>query len=665
MVMILFTILFVLVLTVIPLHAQWSNDPNVNNAICTAANDQLLPQVVSDGAGGAIITWYDERSYPPLNYDIYAQRISGAGVVQWTADGIIICAAINDQPYPTYPTIASDGAGGAIITWQDYRSGSSSESDIYAQCIDSNGVVQWDANGVAICTFSHNQVRPQIVSDNSGGAIITWADLRNGTDYDIYAQRINSSGVTQWTVVGGVPICVITDNQSNPKIAGDGAGGAIITWEDRRNNNSDIYAQYIDNAGVVHMGTNGVAVCSAANSQQYPNIVKDDSGGAIITWEDLRNSTDYNIYAQHIDVLGNVYWGTNGTAICSAANNQLYPTLVSDGSGGAIITWEDIRNSSDYSIYAQRINIFGTVQWSTDGTAICTDAADQNTPKITGDGSGGAIITWNDYHNGSNYDIYVQNINSSGLVQWTTNGVAVCTVGGTQYYPSLVNDGAGGSIITWEDNRNGNNDIYASRVFSDGALPVTLSSFSAQVDPSVMSVLLKWKTVTEVDNYGFEVELYESRTNHWNKIGFVAGAGNSNSPKYYEFVDRLHHNGAILVYKLKQIDNNGSFSYSNKVEVDITPKKFVLYQNYPNPFNPTTKINYSIPAADPDSKASQGITLKIYDILGREVRTLVSKKEKPGNYEVEFNASKFASGIYFYELKTKKFRSIKKMILLH
>ena len=377
------------------------------------------------------------------------------------------------------------------------------------------------------------------MSDGSGGAIITWADLRNGNDYDIYAQRINSSGVTQWSVVGGVPICVVTDNQSNPKIAGDGAGGAIITWEDRRNNNYDIYAQYIENTGIVHMTTNGVAVCSAAQNQLYPNIVRDDLGGAIITWEDLRNSTDYDIYAQHIDVLGNVYWGADGTAICSAANNQLYPTLVSDGSGGAIITWEDIRNSTNYKTYAQHIDIFGTVSWGTDGTAICSAANNQLIPTLVSNGAGGAIITWDDDRNTNNYDIYAQDINSAGAVQWTTDGTAVCTVGGTQNYPTLTSDGAGGAIITWEDNRNGNIDIYASRVFSDGLLPITLSSFTAQIDLSVMRVMLRWKTETEVNDYGFEVELYKQNTKRWEIDGFVKGAGNSNSPKVYKFAERV------------------------------------------------------------------------------------------------------------------------------
>jgi hypothetical protein len=124
--------LLVLFVGAMPSYTQWSTDPTINNAICAATNEQLHPTIVSDGAGGAIITWSDWRS----GYgDIYAQRINASGVVQWTTDGVAICTATN---YQFDPTIASDGAGGAIITWEDYRSGS---SDIYAQCVRSDGTL--------------------------------------------------------------------------------------------------------------------------------------------------------------------------------------------------------------------------------------------------------------------------------------------------------------------------------------------------------------------------------------------------------------------------------------------------------------------------------------------------------------------------------------------
>jgi hypothetical protein len=217
----------------------WSDNPNVNTPICTASNNQYSPTITSDGAGGAIITWLDYRS--GSNYDIYAQRIDASGAIQWSPNGEAICSPSN------YPTITSDGAGGAIIAWEDYRWGSN--HDIYAQRIDASGTSLWYEYGEAICTASDYQWTPRIISDGSGGAIIAWRDDRNGNP-DIYAQRINASGAIQWTP-NGEAICTESDDQWNPRIIIDGAGGAIITWQDYRNGYSDIYAQRIYSNGTL------------------------------------------------------------------------------------------------------------------------------------------------------------------------------------------------------------------------------------------------------------------------------------------------------------------------------------------------------------------------------------------------------------------------------
>ena len=214
--------------------------------------------------------------------DIYAQRVNSAGEVQWTADGVAISTAADNQ---VGPQLISDGSGGAIITWQDDRSGN---CDIYAQRVNSAGAVQWTADGVAISTAANNQQSPQLISDGSGGAIITWQDYRSGTSCDIYAQRVNSAGAVQWTA-DGVAISTAAIDQFNPQLISDGSGGAIITWQDYRSGNYDIYAQRVNSAGAVQWTADGVAICTAANSQDSPQLISDNSGGAIITWSDDRS----------------------------------------------------------------------------------------------------------------------------------------------------------------------------------------------------------------------------------------------------------------------------------------------------------------------------------------------------------------------------------------
>jgi hypothetical protein len=181
-------------------------------------------------------------------------------------------------------------------------------------------------------------------------------------------------------------------------------------------------------------------------------------------------------------------------------------------------------------------------------------------------------------------------------------------------------------------------------------LPVELTSFTPTSNRD--NVIINWKTATEVNNYGFEVERRKAvkplssgvdEINLWTKIGFVQGNGTSNSPHNYSFTDEKLDAGTYA-YQLKQIDNNGAFKYSQEAEVTVVvPKVFALNQNYPNPFNPTTTISYEL---SKDSRAC----LKIYDILGRDVMMLVDEQQTAGYYQKTFNAHGLASGVYIYRL---------------
>ncbi|NLT51934.1 MAG: T9SS type A sorting domain-containing protein [Ignavibacteria bacterium] len=188
------------------------------------------------------------------------------------------------------------------------------------------------------------------------------------------------------------------------------------------------------------------------------------------------------------------------------------------------------------------------------------------------------------------------------------------------------------------------------------ALPVELTSFSASVEQN--AVTLNWQTATEVNNYGFSVEC-KVQSAEWKEIGFVEGAGNSNSPKEYSFTDNLTLTHTSYSYRLKQIDIDGKFTYSKEITVDAAsqPTEFALKQNYPNPFNPATKIEFSIPA-------ESNVEIKVYNILGMEVATLLNEHKTAGTHNVEFNANALSSGIYFYKITSGNFSAIKKMTLL-
>ena len=187
--------------------------------------------------------------------------------------------------------------------------------------------------------------------------------------------------------------------------------------------------------------------------------------------------------------------------------------------------------------------------------------------------------------------------------------------------------------------------------------PVELTSFTAKVKEN--QVLLNWITETEIDNYGFEIERsnFNDQSQTWEKIGFVEGYGNSNSPKEYSFYDKNPVGGSVFFYRLKQIDSDGTYEYSDEIKVELIPSEFALSQNYPNPFNPTTTISYTIPK-------EELVTLTLYNAIGEEIATLKNEFEQIGNHEFYFDASNFPSGTYFYRLQSANFAETKKMVLL-
>ena len=442
-------------------QAQWTTN---GVALCATANDQLFPTITSDGAGGAIVTWQDGIG----TGDIYARRVDAAGVPLWATNGVALSTATGDQ---TEPKVVSDGAGGAIVAWNDTRGGGA--LDIYARRVDASGTPLWTANGVALTTATGDQVLTGIVSDGAGGAIVTWHDNRSGTGYDIYAQRVDASGTPLWTA-DGLALTTATNNQSLPAIASDGAGGAIVAWEDTRTGASDIYAQRVSALGVPQWTADGVAVCAASGGQISAAITSDEAGGAVVVWVDGRSGAR-GAYVQRISSLGVPQWTAGGVVLSSVGTLlPLAPRIVSDGTGGAIVTWADLRNGANYDIFARRVNASGVAQWTANGIAVCTAAGDQYFPTPLPDGAGGAIITWSDVRSGSLSDIYVQRVDTAGTVQWTADGVAL-TSAGDGIGPMMASDGAGGVIVAWYDYRSGNgSDIYAQHVNASGGVPTSV-----------------------------------------------------------------------------------------------------------------------------------------------------------------------------------------------
>lgn len=227
-----------------------------------------------------------------------------------------------------------------------------------------------------------------------------------------------------------------------------------------------------------------------------------------------------------------------------------------------------------------------------------------------------------------------------------------------------------------------NGSYSGSGTQCDSPLPVELAYITGELDGEI--VKLNWETATEINNYGFQVQRntplasgippYEGgNEGGWIELGFVQGYGTTNSPKQYSYEDdldlTLNHNLNLsqLDYRLKQIDNDGTFTYSKVVTVDISTitsineeeknYTFKLAQNYPNPFNPSTVIKYQIPKRT-------HVRVEVFNSLAKRVAVLINREQNSGKYKVKFDGSGLSSGIYFYRLQTSERTDIKKMILV-
>ena len=439
-------------------RASWVTNGNAISPDATNYKPFILP----DGANGSIIAWYGGAGS-----DIFAQRLlaDGSTAPGWPLAGpLTVCGAAGLQEQPT---MVSDGSGGAFIFWQDARSGSN--YDIFGQRITSTGQVpsdggsNWLADGIVINGSAGNQYTPVAVSDGAGGAIVAWQDGRRGAgNYDIYAQRVDADGNLLWPI-SGVPVCVATDNQINPVIVADGSGGAFIGWQDNRKGTEyDIYVQHLIASGAISSGghwvTDGLGVCTATNSQFYPTLAADGAGGVFVAWQDYRTGAYNHIYGQHLDSTGSPLtgWPANGTPVCQAANAQYYPVVSGDGSGGAFFAWQDYRTGTTNHVYAQHLTS-DNVGLVTDGVPIVTAPNGQFSPQIAYDGTSGAFVTWYDARSGSTNDIYVQRIDTRGQLNpsWDANGLAVCVAPNTQQFPVVTASIPGSAILTWQDLRSG------------------------------------------------------------------------------------------------------------------------------------------------------------------------------------------------------------------
>jgi photosystem II stability/assembly factor-like uncharacterized protein len=438
----------------------------------------------------------------------------------------------------------------------------------------------------------------------------------------------------------------------------------------------EVFSLAIDGSGYIYAGVHGSGLYRSTND-----------GGSWGNPSDLAGSflPDGDIYAVAFGPTGKIYVSWDGSIYKSTDNGKnWYESKHSNGGTGGFqtIACRDsnvyVGGSYDWFYYSTNNGSSWNWEGSSSGLtkAPLSLAVNSSGDIFTGTSGGGVFkstnygVNWAAVNTGLT-DRYINTIaiNSSGVIYVGTHSSGVFTsidngahwisdtTGLTNLDIRSIAFDPSGYVYAGAYKSSSNGGLWRSTALT----PVELTTFT--VSEKDNGAVLQWNTATEVNNYGFEIERRvvngERQTvNSWVNIGFIKGAGTSNAPKVYSYSDAIGFSGRYI-YRLKQVDNDGSYKYSNEAEVTIAvPKVFALSQNYPNPFNPSTTIEFTL-AED------SHVSLKVFDMMGREVATLINQDLRAGEpHGAIFNASRLASGMYFYRLETEKSSLVKKLMLL-
>lgn len=316
-----------------------------------------------------------------------------------------------------------------------------------------------------ICGEEGNQIDPAIAPDGEGGAFIAWADFRDDGVADAYVQHVDSHGRLLWGA-GGVQVCAADSSQLSVDVDADGEGGAVVVWQEKRMGAACwVFAQRIDAGGSQVWSPDGVRVCDDFHGQYDPMVVSDGSGGAYVVWEDVRNAQGFTFYWQQLDASGTPLWSSGGLEVGPWDSAHAEPSVAPDSRHGALVAWKNTGASGDSDIRATLL--LPGHSWASNGVIVADLSTEGYGPDIVSDGSGGAVVAWLDLRSGMSSDVYAQRVDSDGNEVWATNGVVVCDDAAWQSDMRLTTDGEHGAIVTWSDGRNGG-DVYAQRVSAAG-----------------------------------------------------------------------------------------------------------------------------------------------------------------------------------------------------
>jgi type IX secretion system substrate protein len=647
-------------------------DPN-GVTVCDEAYDQLNPRLVGDAEGGTFIIWDDGREGGHPNENIYIQHYNSDASFNFPEDGYLVCDEFREQ---FAPLVKKNVNGKYFINWGDYRTGS---VGMYIQIVDTDDTLLLAEDGEILYYGLNGDAQEYKLIENGDNALVIWVDTRfSSIAKRIYMQILNDDGTVELET-NGLPVTVMSGyNQENIDVAYYPGSNLIpMVWEENRIGDKQIFAQAVDlDVDFIWSEDFGIQLCQNTASQEYPAISLLQTGGNFdyyAGWSDNRDwLTGYGIYGQRISADGTLNWGDEGILIADGGGDDVLNDIVedfyiwhggswpaqdlyakrvnADGSTadgwpeeglniccaigfqekargiivpeGLLVIWEDKRSGSS-DIYGQLISYDGTILWAHGGVPICSAPEDQREAVFLYDEN--LYVTWEDFRNGNDEDIFMQKFDADGNGVWHPNGNEVAAKDSAQFAASMVKNGDN-FIVFWQDNQTSSgSDLYAQLLDMNGDI--------------------LW------EDEGYVVS--DAIKNQNKPVGVPTGTNMA-----FVVWEDTRSSGKTDIYNLYgqklRIDNSDS-------DDDIIPSSSItLKQNYPNPFNPETTISFSITKGD-----YSDYQLKIFNIKGQLVNSLPVETNKVTWKGRDLNQNLVSNGIYFYKLVSDDESSAtRKMLLL-
>ena len=618
------------------LYADWMINGNLIEGYTPDIYNSLAA-ILPDNNWGAIVVWrWEDFVFGSFGH-YYAQRIDLMGNIVWSKP----VRLSGNFRWDYGIRIVPDNAGGAFALFVN-RDAAFTEY-LIAEHIYSDGSTSYIS--AVVCTPRVKDL--DIIPDGYYGAIACWIN----NDNELYIQAINPDNSARWNS----DVMVKSSSYiAAPRMTSDGSFGAIITWFEGRS----LYAQHVDASGNIRWNPSGNLLCIVNSIKGRQSLIPDGSGGAFVVWEDKRNYNS-DIYAQRIDKDGNLLWNPSGVPVCTASEDQEWPFLVQDGSGGVIIVWRSGDSQSNYDVYAQRLDADGNPLWGENGIAVASRDGNERNQRIVSDGNGGAIISWVDDSSGD-YDIYIQRLSPSGEKLWGANGAPVTTAPGDQDVMFMTSNVSGGAILAWTDFRNSDlGEIYAMFVY-EGMPPVETQVSYFSIAPLNEVVRLSWKLTSMEDGAEFMVLRSVGGRDQFSPLADISVEGGEDLT--FQALDRSVEPGEKYSYRVDLVDKYGRHTLFETEGVIVPQRKLALYQNHPNPFNPSTRIEYYLPEnSHVKLEIYDASGRKIVEL----VNTQQERGEYSVVWNgTDSMGKEMPSGVYFYKLVAGNRQITKKMILL-